>query len=59
VKERAVELSEAMKSEDGINGAVRAFLKHLPPALPSQPTLPNPSVMDRFLDSLKRFVACS
>ncbi|XP_078175353.1 sterol 3-beta-glucosyltransferase UGT80A2-like isoform X2 [Carex rostrata] len=59
VKERAVELAEAMKSEDGINGAVRAFLKHLPPALPSQPSEPDPSYMDRVLDSLKRFVACS
>ncbi|KAF3335223.1 sterol 3-beta-glucosyltransferase UGT80A2 isoform X2 [Carex littledalei] len=59
VKERAVELAEAMKSEDGINGAVRAFLKHLPPALPSQPSEPDPGYMDRVLDSLKRFMACS
>ncbi|CAL1361596.1 unnamed protein product [Linum trigynum] len=30
VKERAVELAKAMENEDGVDGAVRAFLKHLP-----------------------------
>ncbi|KAG8064156.1 hypothetical protein GUJ93_ZPchr0004g39790 [Zizania palustris] len=30
VKERAVELAKAMESEDGVSGAVRAFLRHLP-----------------------------
>ncbi|XP_071937659.1 sterol 3-beta-glucosyltransferase UGT80A2 isoform X3 [Coffea arabica] len=30
VKERAVELAKAMEDEDGVTGAVRAFLKHLP-----------------------------
>uniref|UniRef100_A0A0D9W1Z4 Uncharacterized protein n=1 Tax=Leersia perrieri TaxID=77586 RepID=A0A0D9W1Z4_9ORYZ len=30
VKVRAVELAEAMESEDGVSGAVRAFLRHLP-----------------------------
>ncbi|VAH39923.1 unnamed protein product [Triticum turgidum subsp. durum] len=30
VKEKAVELAKAMESEDGVTGAVRAFLKHLP-----------------------------
>lgn len=30
VKERAVELSKAMEKEDGVDGAVKAFLKHLP-----------------------------
>ncbi|KAJ1694845.1 hypothetical protein LUZ63_011543 [Rhynchospora breviuscula] len=59
VKESAVELSEAMKSEDGVNGAVKAFLKHLPPAQSSQPGLPDPSYWDRVRDSLKRLVACS
>ncbi|KAJ4785537.1 Sterol 3-beta-glucosyltransferase [Rhynchospora pubera] len=59
VKERAVELSEAMKSEDGVNGAVKAFLKHLPPAHSSKPGPPDPSYWDRVRDSLKRLVACS
>ncbi|KAK4781638.1 hypothetical protein SAY86_015740 [Trapa natans] len=30
VKERAIELAKAMENEDGVTGAVRAFLKHLP-----------------------------
>nr|GEV33293.1 sterol 3-beta-glucosyltransferase UGT80A2-like isoform X1 [Tanacetum cinerariifolium] len=30
VKEQAVELAKAMENEDGVEGAVRAFLKHLP-----------------------------
>ncbi|RLM66488.1 sterol 3-beta-glucosyltransferase UGT80A2 isoform X2 [Panicum miliaceum] len=30
VKEKAVELAKAMESEDGVTGAVRAFLRHLP-----------------------------
>ncbi|XP_071918779.1 sterol 3-beta-glucosyltransferase UGT80A2-like isoform X2 [Coffea arabica] len=30
VKERAVALAKAMEDEDGVTGAVRAFLKHLP-----------------------------
>lgn len=29
VKEQAIELAEAMQNEDGVNGAVKAFLKHL------------------------------
>ncbi|XP_024974116.1 sterol 3-beta-glucosyltransferase UGT80A2-like [Cynara cardunculus var. scolymus] len=34
VKERAVELAKAMENEDGVEGAVKAFLKHLPCQLP-------------------------
>ncbi|KAH6813717.1 UDP-Glycosyltransferase superfamily protein [Perilla frutescens var. frutescens] len=30
VKEQAVELAKAMENEDGVSGAVKAFLKHLP-----------------------------
>ncbi|XP_051141728.1 sterol 3-beta-glucosyltransferase UGT80A2-like [Andrographis paniculata] len=30
VKERAVELAKAMENEDGVEGAVKAFLKHFP-----------------------------
>ncbi|XP_071689407.1 sterol 3-beta-glucosyltransferase UGT80A2-like [Rutidosis leptorrhynchoides] len=42
VKERAVELAKAMENEDGVEGAVRAFLKHLPLQLPDKkpPTKP-------------------
>ncbi|KAL4313027.1 hypothetical protein GQ457_01G037770 [Hibiscus cannabinus] len=31
VKEKAIELAKAMESEDGVTGAVKAFLKHLHP----------------------------
>ncbi|XP_038694884.1 sterol 3-beta-glucosyltransferase UGT80A2-like isoform X2 [Tripterygium wilfordii] len=30
VKKRSVELAKAMETEDGVNGAVKAFFKHLP-----------------------------
>ena len=30
VKERAKELAKAMKNEDGVTGAVKAFYKHYP-----------------------------
>ncbi|CAH9050878.1 unnamed protein product [Cuscuta epithymum] len=30
VKQKAIELAKAMKDEDGVTGAVNAFLKHLP-----------------------------
>ncbi|KAJ3678573.1 hypothetical protein LUZ60_002376 [Juncus effusus] len=60
VKEKAVEVAEAMQSEDGVNGAVKAFLKHLPPpSSPAQQSQPEPGYVDRFFDSFKRFVACS
>ncbi|XP_023753188.1 sterol 3-beta-glucosyltransferase UGT80A2 [Lactuca sativa] len=35
VKERAVELAKAMENEDGVEGAVKAFLKHLPQQIPA------------------------
>lgn len=43
VKEHAVELAKTMNNEDGINGAVKAFYKHLPrrklePQLESAPS---------------------
>ncbi|KAL7598839.1 hypothetical protein Lser_V15G24737 [Lactuca serriola] len=34
VKERAVELAKAMENKDGVEGAVKAFLKHLPQQIP-------------------------
>lgn len=30
VKEQAIELAKAMENEDGVSGAVKAFLKHIP-----------------------------
>lgn len=42
VKERAVELAKAIESEDGVTGAVKAFLRHLPPQLSEHPEPPPP-----------------
>lgn len=59
VKERAVELAKAMEKEDGVTGAVKAFLKHYPHSK-TQPksqreTSPEPS---RFF-SISRCFGCS
>ncbi|KAA8550654.1 hypothetical protein F0562_002338 [Nyssa sinensis] len=43
VKERAVELAEAMKNEDGVTGAVKAFFKHLPRKMPEPEPKPEPA----------------
>lgn len=47
VKERAVELAEAMEKEDGVTGAVKAFFKHYPCSKtqpkPERETSPEPS----------------
>ncbi|KAK3032158.1 hypothetical protein RJ639_034983, partial [Escallonia herrerae] len=43
VKERAVELAKAMENEDGVTGAVKAFLKHLPRRKPDPEPAPAPS----------------
>nr|XP_043638337.1 sterol 3-beta-glucosyltransferase UGT80A2-like [Erigeron canadensis] len=40
VKERVVELAKAMENEDGVDGAVKAFLRHLPQN--TSDTDPNP-----------------
>lgn len=42
VKERAVELAKAIESEDGVDGAVKSFLKHLPQQRNSETTPPAP-----------------
>ncbi|KAL8225003.1 hypothetical protein R6Q57_017560 [Mikania cordata] len=42
VKERAVELAKAMEKEDGVDGAVKAFLRHLPREKPESDP-PHPS----------------
>ncbi|XP_052170428.1 sterol 3-beta-glucosyltransferase UGT80A2 isoform X2 [Diospyros lotus] len=45
VKERAKELAKAMENEDGVSGAVKAFLKHLPCKEPGTEAAPAPSNM--------------
>ncbi|KAM0949565.1 putative sterol 3-beta-glucosyltransferase [Dioscorea sansibarensis] len=53
VKESAVELAKAMESEDGVTGAVKAFLKHLPKA--QTETAPeSPNFLDPILRPVKR-----
>ncbi|KAF9669718.1 hypothetical protein SADUNF_Sadunf14G0136300 [Salix dunnii] len=46
VKERAVELAKDMENEDGVDGAVKAFFKHLPRRKPEPEPLPEPSIAD-------------
>ncbi|KAI3506906.1 hypothetical protein L1887_21537 [Cichorium endivia] len=55
VKERAVELAKAMEKEDGVDGAVKAFLKHLPMNMPDTDPPPAPS----HLCSISRCFGCS
>ncbi|KAI5082764.1 hypothetical protein GOP47_0002507 [Adiantum capillus-veneris] len=50
VKQRAISLAEAMKEEDGVEGAVKAFHRHLPPDMPRDPA-PLPSKKHRRLSS--------
>lgn len=51
VKQRANALAEAMKGEDGVAGAVRAFHKHLPREIPpATPALPSKSFFQRILE---------
>ncbi|XP_072955913.1 sterol 3-beta-glucosyltransferase UGT80A2 isoform X1 [Typha angustifolia] len=59
VKERAVELAKAMESEDGVTGAVKAFLKHLPPKLPAQASPASSSFISPLLGPLKNCFGCS
>lgn len=55
MKERAVELAKAMENEDGVTGAVKAFLKHLPPIKAEAEPSPEPSN----LFSIRRCFGCS
>ncbi|XVF81143.1 hypothetical protein PTKIN_Ptkin15bG0133000 [Pterospermum kingtungense] len=55
VKEKAVELAEAMANEDGVTGAVKAFFKHLPRNKPEPEPSPEPSS----LFSISRCFGCS
>ncbi|KAJ0967222.1 hypothetical protein J5N97_024139 [Dioscorea zingiberensis] len=53
VKESAVELAKAMESEDGVTGAVKAFLKHLPKK-PTEVSPAPPTFLDPILLTVKR-----
>lgn len=59
MKERAVELAEAMEKEDGVTGAVKAFFKHYPRSKtqpkPERETSPEPSSFF----SISRCFGCS
>nr|GMD69117.1 sterol 3-beta-glucosyltransferase UGT80A2-like isoform X1 [Ipomoea batatas] len=55
VKERAVELAKAMENEDGVTGAVKAFLKQLPRKKSEPDQVPPPS---NFF-SIRRCFGCS
>ncbi|PUZ69385.1 hypothetical protein GQ55_2G103500 [Panicum hallii var. hallii] len=56
VKERAVELAKAIESDDGVDGAVKSFLKHLPQQRNSEtmPTAPQSTFMHPLLLPVKR-----
>ena len=58
VKEKAVELAEAMESEDGVTGAVRAFLRHLPSKTEEQ-SPPQSSSFLEFLGPVSKCLGCS
>ncbi|XP_022844124.1 sterol 3-beta-glucosyltransferase UGT80A2-like isoform X2 [Olea europaea var. sylvestris] len=55
VKERAVELAKAMENEDGVAGAAKAFLKHLP----CKKLEPEPEPASSSLFSIIRCFSCS
>ncbi|KAL0419672.1 UNVERIFIED_CONTAM: Sterol 3-beta-glucosyltransferase UGT80A2 [Sesamum radiatum] len=48
VKESAVELAKAMENEDGVTGAVKAFLKHLPRKNREPDPIPEPTPSSLF-----------
>ncbi|RZC81202.1 hypothetical protein C5167_043770 [Papaver somniferum] len=60
VKERAVELAEAMQAEDGVTGAVKAFFKQLPrnKTQPDQSPLPS-GFLEPCLSTVKKCFGCS
>ncbi|XP_028789176.1 sterol 3-beta-glucosyltransferase UGT80A2-like isoform X2 [Neltuma alba] len=55
VKDRALELAKAIENEDGVEGAVKAFFKHLPRKKPESDAEPKPSS----LFSIRRCFGCS
>lgn len=59
MKENAVELAKAMETEDGVSGAVRAFLKHLPKKKSLQAATEAPGLYSSLLGPLRRCFGCS
>ncbi|KAJ4800582.1 Sterol 3-beta-glucosyltransferase [Rhynchospora pubera] len=59
VKERAEEIAKGMESEDGATGAVKAFLKHLPPKLSSSPPQDSSSHARPLLSPIKKCLGLS
>nr|AZQ26942.1 UGT80A25 [Avena strigosa] len=60
VKQKAVELAKAMESEDGVTGAVRAFLKHLPSSKADENSPPpTPPGFLEFLGPVSKCLGCS
>uniref|UniRef100_A0A804J3W9 sterol 3beta-glucosyltransferase n=1 Tax=Musa acuminata subsp. malaccensis TaxID=214687 RepID=A0A804J3W9_MUSAM len=59
VKENAVQLAKAMETEDGVSGAVKAFLKHLPPKISPQVTPEPSSFVDFLVAPIRRCFGCS
>ncbi|GJN38393.1 hypothetical protein PR202_gb27429 [Eleusine coracana subsp. coracana] len=57
-KEKAVEIAKAMESEDGVTGAVRAFLRHLP-SKTEEKIQPQSSSFLEFLGPMSRCLGCS
>ncbi|KAK4407316.1 Sterol 3-beta-glucosyltransferase UGT80A2 [Sesamum angolense] len=57
VKESAVELAKAMENEDGVTGAVKAFLKHLPRKNREPDPIPEPTPSSLF--SVRSCFGCS
>ncbi|KAI0530620.1 hypothetical protein KFK09_000165 [Dendrobium nobile] len=60
VKERAIDLAKAMQSEDGVAGAVHAFLRHLPPRLMQAETSPTePRFLNSYFGAFRRCLGCA
>jgi sterol 3beta-glucosyltransferase len=58
VKERAVELAKDMENEDGVDGAVKAFFKHLPRKKPEPEPEPEPSTEPSSIFSFSKCFGC-
>lgn len=58
VKDNAVELAKAMESEDGVSGAVRAFLRHLPSRAEETAPQQTSSFLE-FLGPVSKCLGCS
>lgn len=61
VKEKAIELAQAMESEDGVEGAVKAFFKHFPRNAPAGeiPEEEPPGFMEELLTPVRKCLGCA